>query len=59
MKRTGYGQVRIVLDDEAFARKLSLGGAGTTAIYTTVGNPFHIITKITMRIKSLMYNLPI
>jgi membrane fusion protein (multidrug efflux system) len=51
--------VRVALDDAVFAKQLPLGGAGTTAIYTKVGNPFHIITKITMRIKSLLYNLPI
>ncbi len=54
----GFLAVRIVLDDDAFARELPLGGAGTTAIYTDIGNPFHSITKIALRMKSLLYNLP-
>jgi membrane fusion protein (multidrug efflux system) len=55
----GFLAVRIILDDEEFARELPLGGAGTTAIYTDTGNPFHSITKIALRMKSLLYNLPI
>ena len=55
----GFLAVRIILDDEAFAREIPLGGAGMTAIYTRKGNPFHLITKIVVRMKSLLYNLPI
>ncbi len=51
--------VRIVLDDEELAKQLPLGGAGTTAIYTKFATPFHIITKITVRIKAYMNYLPI
>ncbi len=54
----GFLAVRITLDDEEFARELPLGGAGTTAIYTNTGNPFHSITKIALRMKGLLYNLP-
>jgi membrane fusion protein (multidrug efflux system) len=51
--------VRIFLDDEELAKKLPLGAAGTTAIYTKFANPFHIITKITVRIKAWMNYVPI
>jgi multidrug resistance efflux pump len=55
----GFLAVRIILDDDDIARELPLGGAGMTAIYTKMGDPFHLITKIVVRIKSLLYNLPI
>jgi multidrug resistance efflux pump len=51
--------VRIVLDDEKLAKSLPLGGAGTTAIYTKFAQQFHIITKITVRIKAWMNYVPI
>jgi multidrug resistance efflux pump len=54
----GFLAVRIILDDEEFAKELPLGGAGMTAIYTKKGNPFHLITKVVVRMKSLLYNLP-
>jgi multidrug resistance efflux pump len=55
----GFLAVKIILDDDAVARELPLGGAGTTAIYTDFGGPFHAITKIALHIKSLLYNLPL
>jgi multidrug resistance efflux pump len=51
--------VRITLDDESFARELPLGAAGVIAIYTQVGNPFHVITKIVMRMKNWFNYLPV
>jgi multidrug resistance efflux pump len=53
----GYLAVMIYLDDEELAKELPLGAAGTTAIYTDFGEPFHIITKITVRIKAWVYQL--
>ena len=53
----GYLAVLISLDDEQLAKELPLGAAGTTAIYTDFAQPFHIITKITVRIKAWMYQL--
>jgi multidrug resistance efflux pump len=53
----GYLVVKIYLDDEELAKELPLGAAGTTAIYTDFAKPFHIITKITVRIKAWMYQL--
>ena len=55
----GYLVVRITLDDAELAKELPLGGAGTTAIYTGAGKPFHIITKIALRMKGWLYYLPI
>jgi multidrug resistance efflux pump len=54
----GFLVVRIRLDDEDLAKKLPLGAAGTTAIYTDVGKPFHLISKITVRINGWMNYLP-
>ena len=54
----GFMGVRIKLDDDEFARTLPLGAAGTTAIYTQSGKAFHVITKMTLRMNSWLYNLP-
>jgi hypothetical protein len=51
--------VKIRFDDEAVARKLSLGFGGTAAIYTKRGKPVHIISKVVMRMKKwLAYVVP-
>jgi multidrug resistance efflux pump len=50
--------VRIRLDDEKLAKELPLGAAGNTAIYTDVLKPFHLISKVTIRIKAWTYYLP-
>jgi multidrug resistance efflux pump len=55
----GYLVVRIHLDDEALAKELPLGAAGTTTIYTDFGHPFHLISKITIRIKGWLNYVPI
>jgi multidrug resistance efflux pump len=55
----GFLIVRVLLDDQELAKELPLGGAGTTAIYTNFAEPFHIITKITIRIKAWMNYAPI
>lgn len=55
----GFLVVRIQLDDEALAKDLPLGAAGTTTIYTNAGQPFHLISKITIRIKAWMNYVPI
>lgn len=51
--------VRIALDDEELAKKLPLGGAGDVAIYTKHGAAFHIVSKITLRMKMWMNYVPI
>ena len=38
---------------------LSLGAGGTAAIYTQVGGPFHLISKIGIRIKAWTNYAPI
>ena len=45
--------------DEELARDLPLGGAGTAAIYTKALGPFHLISKVTIRMKMWMNYLPI
>ena len=55
----GFLAVSVVLDDEDFARELPLGGAGAVAIYTRYASAFHVISKITLRIKGWTYYLPV
>ena len=55
----GFLVVRILLDDQEQAKELPLGGAGTVAIYTQVGGPFHVISKIALRMKSWIYYAPL
>lgn len=55
----GFLAVRILLDDQELAKTLPLGGAGTVAIYTEFAEPFHVISKITVRIKAWTYYAPI
>jgi len=51
--------VKIVFDDPAVAQKFSIGSGGTAAIYTKVGKPTHIISKVVMRMKKwLLYVIP-
>jgi hypothetical protein len=55
----GYLVVRIVLDDEALAKELALGGAGNVVIYTNSGKPFQVISNITIRIIAWLNYVPI
>jgi multidrug resistance efflux pump len=55
----GFLVVRIHLDDEELAKELPLGGAGSVAIYTKTGRPFHVISKITIRLNALMNYTPL
>lgn len=55
----GFLAVRILLDDEELAKTLPLGAAGSVAIYTGFGGPFHIISKIVVRMKGWLYYLPV
>jgi multidrug resistance efflux pump len=55
----GLYAVKILFDDKAVARKLSLGSGGTAAIYTNHGKPVHIISKVAIRMKKwLAYVVP-
>ena len=55
----GFLAVRILLDDEDLAKTLPLGAAGAVAIYTEFAGPFHIISKIVVRMKGWLYYLPV
>jgi multidrug resistance efflux pump len=56
---TGAFAVKILIDDPAVARKLSIGSGGTAAIYTRVGKPTHVISKVAIRMKKwLLYVQP-
>jgi membrane fusion protein, multidrug efflux system len=56
---TGAYAVKIRFDDPTIAGRLSIGSGGSAAIYTQVGKPTHIISKVTMRMKKwLLYVLP-
>jgi membrane fusion protein, multidrug efflux system len=59
VKSTGAWAVKIVFDNQAVARQLAIGSGGSAAIYTRVGKPTHIISKVTMRMKKwLLYVMP-
>ncbi len=44
--------VRVVLDEEAVARRLPLGTVGTVAIYTGTSRPTYIIRRVMMRMEA-------
>ena len=44
--------VIVTLDDASVARSLPQGTAGTIGIYTDAGKPFHIISKVTLRMNA-------
>ena len=54
---SGKFAIKLKMDDDSLSQSLALGTTGTTAIYTRVGAPFHIISKVTMRLKAWMYYL--
>lgn len=41
--------VRVLLDDPDFAEALPQGMGGTMAAYTSIGEPFHIISRVALR----------
>ncbi|MEZ6150606.1 MAG: efflux RND transporter periplasmic adaptor subunit [Pirellulaceae bacterium] len=53
----GKFAVKLKMDDDSLSESLAIGTTGTTAIYTDVGSPFQIISKVTVRIKAWMYYL--
>jgi multidrug resistance efflux pump len=58
-KSTGAYAVKILFDDAEVAKKLSIGSGGSAAVYTSVGKPVHIISKVTMRMKKwLLFVMP-
>ncbi len=55
----GLMAVKISLDDPKRADEVALGTTGTVAIYTDWGKPFHVISKVAVRMKKWLYFLPI
>jgi len=49
---TGRWAVRAELQDSALTKRLPQSAAGTMAIYTDRGKPFHIISKVVMRMQA-------
>jgi len=49
--------VRFKLDDPDVGQDLAMGTAGSVAIYTSKGKPFHIISKVVVRMQAWMYYL--
>ena len=59
LKSEGFIAVRITIDDPDIAISLPLGAASSVAIYTDTAKPFHLISRITIRIKTWLNYLPI
>lgn len=57
IKASGVLAVRFELDDQEVAQSLPMGATGAVAIYTDSGKPFHIISRVTARIKAWLYYL--
>lgn len=53
----GLYAITFKLDDEELAHSLAMGTAGVAAVYTDTGKPFHVISKVTVRIKAWLYYL--
>ena len=49
----GRRAVRVKLDDEDINSVIEQGSGGTLAVYTSKGKPFHIISKVVLRMQSL------
>jgi multidrug resistance efflux pump len=58
LKSQGFLLVRITIDDQDLANKLPLGAASSVAIYTDTLKPLHVISKITLRMKSWINYAP-
>ena len=54
----GFFAAVVKLDDDALADGLGLGEAGAAAIYSQPEGPFHVISKIYLRMVSLSFFLP-
>ena len=59
LKSQGFLLVRITIDDQDLAHQLPLGAASSVAIYTDRLKPFHIFSKIAIRVKMWMNYLSI
>ena len=50
----GRRPIRVALDDEAVVRELGQGAQSFVAVYTDRGTPFHVITKVMVRMQAWM-----
>ena len=50
----GRFAVRIALDDPEVLERLPQGASCTVGVYTSIGKPFHVITKVVMRMNAWM-----
>jgi multidrug resistance efflux pump len=56
---SGAFAVRILFEDQAVSRNLSIGSGGTAAVYTDKGKSVHIVSKVAIRMKKwLLYLVP-
>ncbi len=55
----GYLAVKMKIEGDDAANALEMGSAGAVAIYTDWGKPFHMISKVTIRMKKWLYFLPL
>ena len=51
---TGRYAVRIAIDDPDLLDRLPQGASCSAAVYTSIGQPFHVISKVAMRITAWM-----
>jgi len=49
--------VKFLMDDQETAANLAIGTAGTAVVYTEKGKPFHVISKVVVRMNAWMYYL--
>ncbi|MAT70204.1 MAG: secretion protein HlyD [Planctomycetaceae bacterium] len=54
---SGKFAVKFDIDDEQLAQELPMGATGTVAIYTHSGSAFHVISRVTVRMKAWLYYL--
>lgn len=53
----GMLAVKFALDDRELGRELAMGTAGSAAVYTQRGKPFHVMSKVGIRLKAWLYYL--
>jgi multidrug resistance efflux pump len=57
LSSSGMFILKFDLDDPDVDDSLAMGTAGTVVVYTDTGKPFHVISKVTVRINAWMYYL--
>lgn len=54
---SGMLAVKFELDDQELGRELAMGTAGSATVYTQRGKPFHVMSKVGIRMKAWLYYL--